>query len=133
MKIVTKDALKAKVNEVVTKLPEDTVFIAGIRKIKGGQVQAEFVQYRSLTGRKVSMLALLNAGDARFNSGRTLMRAWVMVNQEGFNTVFGIDLKAAIELAQTTKEDEVVGLFEASKTINVNLLILIYFYKFIFG
>lgn len=124
-KIVKKEELKAKVNEVAPKLPENTVFVAGVRAIKASangtpQYQVEFAQSRSLAGRKASVLALLNAGDARFNSGRTLMRVWLMVNQEGFKDTFGIDLAEAMTLANTAKEDEVVGVFAPATSINVN-------------
>jgi len=121
---IKREELKNKVNVVAPKLPEDVVFVAAMRAIKGGQVQIEFAQSRSLTGRRVSVLALLNQGDARFNSGRTLMRTWLMVNEEGFKAVFGdipdFDFKAAQEAAKTASEDEVVAIFAQAKTINVN-------------
>lgn len=120
MKLVKRDELKNKVNEVAPKLPETTVFIAGLRQIKAGQVQVEFAQSRSLAGRKASVLALLNAGDARFNSGRTLMRVWLMVNPEGFKETFGIDIAEAVTLSKTAAEDEVVGMFQMAESINVN-------------
>lgn len=120
MKVVKRDELKNKVNEVAPKLPENVVFIAGLRQIKGGQVQVEFAQSRSLAGRKASVLALLNAGDARFNSGRTLMRVWLMVNPEGFKETFGTDIAEAVTLSKTAGEDEVVGMFQVAESINVN-------------
>jgi len=121
---IKREELKNKVNVVAPKLPEDVVFVAAMRAIKGGQVQIEFAQSRSLTGRRVSVLALLNQGDARFNSGRTLMRTWLMVNEEGFKAVFGdiegFNFKEASEAAKTASEDEVVAIFSQAKTINVN-------------
>jgi flagellar basal body-associated protein FliL len=120
MKVVKKEELKKLVNETAPKLPENVVFIAGLRKIKDGQVQVEFAQSRSLAGRKASMLALLNAGDARFNSGRTLMRVWLMVNPEGFKETFGIDIAEAVAQSKTAGEDEVVGMFAQAESITVN-------------
>lgn len=119
-KVIKREVLKNKVNEVAPKLPENVVFIAGLRQIKDGQIQVEFAQSRALAGRKASMLALLNSGDARFNSGRTLMRVWLMVNVAGFAETFGIDLAEAAALAKTAGEDEVVGLFQQAETITVN-------------
>lgn len=120
MKVVKREELKELVNKTAPKLPENVVFVAGLRQIKNGQVQVEFAQSRSLAGRKASMLALLNAGDARFNSGRTLMRVWLMVNPEGFKETFGIDITEAVTQSKTAGEDEVVGLFQQADSITVN-------------
>lgn len=124
MNKVKREQLKEAVNKTAPKLPENVVFIAGMRAIKNGQVQVEFAQSRSLAGRKASVLALLNAGDARFNTGRTLMRAWLMVNEEGFTEAFGeipnFNFKEAATLAQTATEDEVVAIFAQAETINVH-------------
>lgn len=119
-KVIKREALKKSVNEVAPKLPEDVVFISGLRAIKDGQIQVEFAQSRALAGRKASMLALLNAGDARFNTGRTLMRVWLMVNVAGFAETFGIDLTEAAALAKTAAEDEVVAILQQAQTITVN-------------
>jgi len=124
MKKVTKEQLKNAVNEIAPKLPEDVVFVAGMRTIKDGQTEFEFVQSRSLAGRKVSLLALANEGDKRFNTGKNTMRAWMMFNESGFKSLFGtiegFDFTKAKELALTATADERVGVFAQVKTINVN-------------
>ena len=124
MKKLTKEALKNAVNEVAPKLGEDVVFVAALRAIKDKQIEIEFVQSRSLAGRRVSLLALANEGDKRFNTGKNTMRAWMMFNEEGFKNLFGniegFDFAKAKELALTASADERVAIFAQAKTINVN-------------
>lgn len=123
MKKLTKEQLKTAVNEVAPKLGEDVVFVAALRAIKDKQIEIEFVQSRSLAGRRVSLLALANEGDKRFNTGKNTMRAWMMFNEEGFKSLFGniegFDFAKAKELALTATADERIGIFAQAKTINV--------------
>lgn len=127
MKKVNKEQLKEAVNKVAPQLPENVVFIAAARQIKNGQIECEFVQSRSLAGRKTSMLALLNQGDARFNSGRTTMRVWSMVNVESFKAVFGeiegLDFAAVAEAIKTCTTDERISILKQVENINVNGLV----------
>lgn len=124
MKKLSKEQLKNAVNEVAPKLGEDVVFIAGMREIKNGQTEFEFVQSRNLAGRRTSLLALANEGDKRFNAGKNTMRTWMMFNATGFTNLFGniegFDFAKAQELAKTASADERIGVFAQVKTINVN-------------
>ena len=121
-KIVSRETLKESVNAVAPKLPETAVFVAGARQIKNGQVEFEFAQSRSLMGRRASVLALLNEGDGRFNSGRTTMRVWLMANPEGFKSTFGelFDVEEVFKLCTTLKDNERVAVLKQANTINVN-------------
>lgn len=124
MKKVTKLKLKEIVIAAAPQLPESVVFIAGMRGIKNGQREIEFVQSRTMAGRKASLLALLNEGDKRFNSGRTTMRVWLMISEKGFNNVFGaiegFDFAKASAMCEDLAEDERVALLLQAETINVN-------------
>ena len=88
IKKVTRDEVKAFVDQNASKLPENAIIIAAARKIKNGQVELEFVQNRTLGGRTTSILSLLNAGDSRFASSGTTMRVWLMVDPKNLKEVF---------------------------------------------
>ena len=129
MKTVQKEVVKAKIDQIIGELPENVVVLASMRKIKNDasgnpQVQLEVVQSRSLGSGRTSLLAALNAGDKRFNSGRTTMRVWPMINKKGFEQVFGeiegFDFDTAYELAVKAKEGEVVAIMAQVETVKVN-------------
>lgn len=129
MKTVTKEVAKSKVDSVIGELPENVVVLVSLRKIKNDaqgnpQVQLELAQSRSLSGGRVSLLAALNAGDKRFNSGRTTMRVWPMVNKKGFmsvfNTIEDFDFEEAYKMAVAAKEGEVVAIMRQIETVSVN-------------
>lgn len=129
MKTVAKEVVKNKVNEIIGDLGENVVVLVSLRKIKNDkegnpQVQLEVAQSRSLSGGRVTLLAALNAGDKRFNSGRTTMRVWPMVNKKGFNQVFGaiedFDFDEAYKMAVKAGDGEVVAIMKQIETVNVN-------------
>lgn len=128
MVLSKKTKLKEAVDAIKDSLPEDVVVLVSLKKIKNDaagnpQVQLEVLQSRALGGRTISLLAALNAGDKRFNSSRTTMRIWSMVNEKGFNEVFGeipgFNFKEAYDKAVSAADDEVVGLMKQIKTVNV--------------
>lgn len=123
-----KTKLKEAVDKIKDTLPENVVVLVSLKKIKNDgagnpQVQLEVLQSRALGGRTISLLAALNAGDKRFSSSRTAMRIWSMVNEKGFNEVFGeldgFNFKEAYDMAVKAGEDEVVGIMKQIQTVNV--------------
>jgi len=123
------DTIKKSVMKLVGQLPETTVFIVAARAVKGGQIEFEFCQSRGLAGRKASLLALANKGDARFNSGRTTMRVWFIANEEGFTELFpnakdnegnALNFGKIAEMCKTLADDERVALFSAVTEVSVN-------------
>lgn len=108
LKKVNKEALKNAVNTQLEKVTEEhQVVIVGARVIKDGRLELEFAQSRKLRNRKASVLALLNKGDARFNSNtRQVVRIWHMITLEGAKEAFGIDFQPIHDAAQGIAEDE---------------------------
>lgn len=123
LKKVSKDKLKDAVNKVAPQLSEDAVFVAGARNIKDDQIEIEFVQNRNVGGRPVNLLAVLNEGDGRFNTGRFTMRVWMMVNALGFNKTFS-SLGTTFEEIQTACEgltgDQRVAVLKPVSEITIN-------------
>lgn len=121
-KVTTREKLLEAVKAAAPQLGEDVIFIAGARKIKNDQMELEFVQSRPLAGRKASLLALLNQGDSRFNTGKITMRVWLMVNLAGVNDLFrdsGINFNEVAETVKTLKDGEVVAILKQVKSIYV--------------
>lgn len=121
-KVTTREKLLDAVKQAAPQLGEDVVFVAGARKIKNDQMELEFVQSRPLAGRKASLLAMLNEGDARFNTGRITMRVWLMANQIGLANLFaesGINFAEVAETIKGLKDEEVCAILAQVKTINV--------------
>ena len=110
------------VKKFAPQLPENVVFLAGARKIKNDQMEIEFVQSRALNGRKASLFALFNEGDKRFNSGRTTMRVWLMVNLQGCKTLLaheGIDFDEVQKQVLDCSNEEIVAILSQVSTVNV--------------
>ena len=122
LKKTTREKLLQAVKLAAPQLAENVVFLAGARKIKNDQMEIEFVQNRALAGRKASMLALFNEGDDRFNSGRTTMRVWLMVNLAGCISLLGhtgIDFNKLAEEVKTLSDDEIIAVLAQVKTVMV--------------
>lgn len=101
-KKVNKDVLRKAVNENLGQLaPKEEVVIVGARQIKDGRLELEFAQSRNLRNAKTSVLALINAGDDRFNSNnKQVVRVWHLVTLDGAKAAFGFsfeDLHKATE------------------------------------
>lgn len=123
------DKLTKMVQTVILALPETTVFLSALRKIKNDQIEVEFVQSRTLAGRRASIIGALNQGDDRFSSGRTTMRVWTKVTEEGFNASFpGIkdqegndfNFAEAAKLALTAGGDERIAIFLPVTSVMLN-------------
>ena len=118
----TRTTLLEAVKKSAPQLAENVVFLAGARKIKNNQMEIEFVQSRALNGRKASLFALFNEGDNRFNSGRTTMRVWLMVNLQGCKTLLGhegIDFDEVQKQVLECSNDEIVAILSQVSTVNV--------------
>lgn len=97
-KTVLKDAVNKQLENLVS---EKEVVIAGARLIKDGRLELEFVQSRKLRNSKISVLALLNKGDDRFNlNNRQIVRVWHMITLEGAKEAFGFDFQPIADAAQ---------------------------------
>jgi hypothetical protein len=125
LKKVKRDKLKEAVAKHAETLPEKMVIVVGARGIKNGQVEVEFAQNRNLAGQgRINVLGLLNAGDDRFNTGKTLMRVWTMVSLLGFKNLFGdldgIDMEEVFTECKKLGEDERIALLKPVATINVD-------------
>lgn len=108
LKKVNKEALKNAVNTQLEKVTtENEVVIVGARVIKDGRLELEFAQSRKLRNRKVSVLALLNKSDERFNANtRQVVRVWHMIMIQDANEAFNLDFQPIHDAAQGMADDE---------------------------
>ena len=124
LKKVNKNMLKESVAKNAPNLSEKAVFIVGARAIKNGQIEVEFAQHRALAGRKANLFGMLNEGDKRFNSGKTTMRVWLMVNETGFKNIFrdikDLDFSEVVKECRKLEDDERVAILKPVETINVS-------------
>jgi hypothetical protein len=123
LKKVSKAKLKEAVNKIAPQLSEDAVFVAGARNIKDDQIEIEFVQNRNVGGRAVSLLAVLNEGDKRFNTGRFTMRVWSIVSALGFNNSLkslGISFEEIQKACNGLTDDQRVAVLTPVTEITIN-------------
>src|SRR5690606_11762171 len=99
---VNKDVLKEAVNKQLGQVTsEKDVTIVGARLIKDGRLELEFAQSRKLRQAKTSELAILNAGDERFNpNNRQIVRIWHMFTLEGAEKAFNVDFQPVADAAE---------------------------------
>lgn len=121
-KVVTRETLKTNVQKAMTKVPEGTMFVAGVRKIKDyagtHQMMLEVVQLKDLkaAGRKESIVSNLNTGDTRFSASLRTIRVWLKMTIEGYEKTFPqlaeqISGEELHKQVGTLGEDDVLSIF----------------------
>lgn len=116
--VAKREALKKNVNKAMTIVPTDTIFVAGIRKIKDfegtHQMMLEVVQLKNLKvpNAKENPLIRIN----KFTVNTRTIRVWLKMTTEGYEKMFpqfagqisGLELHKQVgEL----KDDEVLSIF----------------------
>lgn len=115
---VNKDVLKEAVNKQLGQVTsEKDVTIVGARLIKDGRLELEFAQSRKLRQAKTSELAILNAGDERFNpNNRQIVRIWHMFTLEGAEKAFNVDFQPVADAAEgLTDQERVMVMWKIQK------------------
>lgn len=131
-KVINREKLTQITNEGIStlskKYPQIVVAVA-VRAVMNNEtgkkesLEFEFLQQRTLGGRRLNVLGLLNLGDTRFSAGDIKMRVWSIVSREGAISTLGFteeQVDSLIKQSQEIGEDDRIALLKPIEVINTS-------------